>query len=500
MAKCLSLRAKEFFMPMRTPPSWLQAGSHPAENDRIGTRSLIGRSGVRLATDCAVTSTGGMNLSVSTGTAYVSGTVTAEQGMYQCYNDGAQALTVAPSHPTLARIDLVCITVNDSAYGSLADNVVIQIITGTPAAVPVVPNTPANSITLARVAVAATVTSINSGNITDLRTRAAATDYVLASSAATTVPALIDAPSRASGLIVRAPAVEQFAITNTAYSGTTVTYTCNNNFVAGDFISITYPVLNGAGTSGVTTPFAFSRVAVATASATQFTVTVASGLSAPVPTTTAGVARRILPNLIEVKSNDLSTNLVTLSDTGAWSNQAYTKVGEYNFNGTTTTTPTFSPLNTQLYLNNVFTGYSTYFLVMTLTCTVPSTGYIDPTLYFTHNGARISGTYATGTTTKAFTTATLTSSGNANAPGIYLSDNGGVNLFTTGYISDINDTLTPSLFDFTSISAFNRLTVSGTFSGTQTPTGLNLNLAMAGVGGNYFARFSVYGVGTFGGV
>jgi hypothetical protein len=60
-------------------------------------------------------------------------------------------------------------TVNDSYYSGVTDNVVLQVIAGTPAATPVVPATPANSIALASVYVAAGATAINTGNITDLR-------------------------------------------------------------------------------------------------------------------------------------------------------------------------------------------------------------------------------------------------------------------------------------------------------------------------------------------
>ena len=32
-------------MALRTPPSWLQNGSHPAENDRLTTTGVIWRTG-----------------------------------------------------------------------------------------------------------------------------------------------------------------------------------------------------------------------------------------------------------------------------------------------------------------------------------------------------------------------------------------------------------------------------------------------------------------------
>jgi hypothetical protein len=60
-------------------------------------------------------------------------------------------------------------TVNDSFYTGSSNNVVLQVVAGTPAGSPVAPSLPANSISLATVAVAAGALSINSGNITDTR-------------------------------------------------------------------------------------------------------------------------------------------------------------------------------------------------------------------------------------------------------------------------------------------------------------------------------------------
>ena len=56
-------------MALRTPPSWLQNGSHTAENDRLTTTgSLWGASGVIRSADLAVTAPGGtMTVSVASG-------------------------------------------------------------------------------------------------------------------------------------------------------------------------------------------------------------------------------------------------------------------------------------------------------------------------------------------------------------------------------------------------------------------------------------------------
>jgi dihydroxyacetone kinase DhaKLM complex PTS-EIIA-like component DhaM len=90
-------------------------------------------------------------------------------GTYVAYNDGDVGLTITTANSTNPRIDLVCVTVNDSYYSGSADNVVLQVIAGTPAGSPVAPATPANSIALAEVYVGAGVLSISNSNITDER-------------------------------------------------------------------------------------------------------------------------------------------------------------------------------------------------------------------------------------------------------------------------------------------------------------------------------------------
>jgi hypothetical protein len=60
-------------------------------------------------------------------------------------------------------------TVNDAYYTGSLNNVVLQVVAGTPAGSPVAPATPANSISLATVAVAAGATALTTANITDTR-------------------------------------------------------------------------------------------------------------------------------------------------------------------------------------------------------------------------------------------------------------------------------------------------------------------------------------------
>ena len=158
-------------MTLRTPPSWLQNGSHPAENDRLTTQALWATTGIIKDTSLVVTqnSPAGMSVRVASGWAAIVGSTQANMGTYVGYNDDIVVLGVTTADPTNPRIDRVCMTVNDAYYTGSLNNVVLQVVAGTPAGSPVAPATPANSISLATVAVAAGATALTTANITDTR-------------------------------------------------------------------------------------------------------------------------------------------------------------------------------------------------------------------------------------------------------------------------------------------------------------------------------------------
>lgn len=158
-------------MALRTPPSWLQQGSHPAENDRLTTQGIISTTGILGSGSLAVTANGSPNMSVNVaaGWAAIVGTTTTNMGVYQVYNDATTNLTITAANASNPRIDLVVVTVNDAYYSGLLNDCTFTVVAGTPAVSPTVPSTPANSIVLAQVAVAAAATTITSGNITDRR-------------------------------------------------------------------------------------------------------------------------------------------------------------------------------------------------------------------------------------------------------------------------------------------------------------------------------------------
>lgn len=159
-------------MALRTPPSWLQNGSHPAENDRLTMQALFATTGIIGASSLQVTqsATPGMSVQIASGWAAIVGTTQSNMGVYTSYNDASTTAAIATASAVNPRIDLVCLTVSDSYYSGSTNAVAVNVVTGTPAASPTVPATPANSIALAQVAVGTSVTSIVNANITDLRT------------------------------------------------------------------------------------------------------------------------------------------------------------------------------------------------------------------------------------------------------------------------------------------------------------------------------------------
>jgi hypothetical protein len=158
-------------MTLRTPPSWLQNGSHPAENDRLTTQALWATTGIIKSTSLQVTpnSPVGMSVRIASGWAAIVGTTQPNMGTYIGYNDATITAAITTADATNPRIDLVCMTVNDSYYSGSTNNVVFQVVAGTPDPSPVAPALPDNSISLATIAVAAGALSITSGDITDTR-------------------------------------------------------------------------------------------------------------------------------------------------------------------------------------------------------------------------------------------------------------------------------------------------------------------------------------------
>ena len=242
-------------MTLRTPPSWLQNGSHPAENDRLtSTGVLWATTGVAdyAAMTVAQSATPGMSVTVTGGHAIVPGTETAQQGFYIAYNDATVTVAIAAADPAQARVDRIVITVQDSYYSGANNQVIYQAVTGTPSGSPVPPATPANSLSLATVAVAAGATSITNANITDTRVQAKLKDSIFRAQATQANTILVDGISAQTGKAIRvkdSTGSQKFAIgidgTLTFQDGSTQTTaaTFDPNIVLNAQVGTTYSLV-----------------------------------------------------------------------------------------------------------------------------------------------------------------------------------------------------------------------------------------------------------------
>lgn len=177
-------------MAVRTPTSHLKAGSHLAENDRLFIEAIFGAhgadsGGVVRDTDLAVTANGTPNytINVAAGHAILDGTQSVNQGHYHFYNDGTVNLgPITTPDGTNPRKDVIVAKVNDNTDygGGGGDAFSLAIVTGTPTVgltqnnTTGTPTLPDNCLPLARIWVPAGLASIQTANITDLRTRATA--------------------------------------------------------------------------------------------------------------------------------------------------------------------------------------------------------------------------------------------------------------------------------------------------------------------------------------
>jgi hypothetical protein len=152
-------------MALKNPPSWTQGGTYTAQSDRLTAQGLFNTTGILSPTSLAVTAQVSPNMTVNVASGWAAiVSSTANNGVYQIYNDAPVVLTIATADPSNPRIDKIVATVTDGS-----NSVAFQVLAGTPSGSPTAPATPSDSIAIANIAVAAGATSITSGNITDLR-------------------------------------------------------------------------------------------------------------------------------------------------------------------------------------------------------------------------------------------------------------------------------------------------------------------------------------------
>lgn len=307
-------------MALRTPPSWLQNGSHPAVNDRLTTHNLLFRSAGVVDYGAMVVSqsgTPGMSVSVAGGHALVAGTQTTNQGYYACFNDAATTVAIATADPSQARIDRICVVVQDEFYGGTLNNqVIFQAVTGTPSGSPVPPSAPNNALTLAYVAVAAGATSIVNANITDMRTIAqfAESQFTSQNVAANTL--VVNGIATQTGKAIKvndSTGTQKFAVavdgTLTFQDGTTQTTaaTYDPNLTVNTQSGTTYTVVAGD-----------AQKLITLSNASAITLTIASNATQALPVGTQVTISQYGAGQVTVVGAS-SPNPVTIVSTGATS-------------------------------------------------------------------------------------------------------------------------------------------------------------------------------------
>jgi hypothetical protein len=314
-------------MALRTPPSWLQNGSHPAENDRLTTTGILWKSqGVSDFGSMKVSqsTTPAMSVSVAAGHALIAGTQTSTQGFYIAYNDAATTVAIANASTTLPRIDRIVVTVEDAFYGGTANNQVIyQSLTGTPNASPVAPATPANSISLATIAVAANQTTVVNGNITDTRPTSQLSENAFTSAATAANTLTINGITSQTGKALKindSTGTQKFAVavdgTLTFADGTTqiTAASFDPNIVVNTQTGTTYTLASSD-----------AQKLVTCANAAAITVTIASNSVNPLPTgTTISIAQYGAGQVTIVGAS--SPTAVTIVSTAGTPSQPKTRV------------------------------------------------------------------------------------------------------------------------------------------------------------------------------
>ncbi|WP_037912343.1 hypothetical protein [Actinacidiphila yeochonensis] len=206
---------------MTVHSAWLLTNGQTAEDTRLTQLGatlpadpLTVRSGILpgSATGSAIvaafglTSQSGMSATVGPGRAVIQGT--AAQGAYPVTLSDATPVTIADNTSQYARIDLVCLRVYDASYAGEQTTADLEVIQGTPSAVPVVPAIPELTLPLYEVRVPAGASAGGGGvdwttQVLDLRATTVATGGVLPAYGNTTVPGAYPGQYRGLGNVLQ---------------------------------------------------------------------------------------------------------------------------------------------------------------------------------------------------------------------------------------------------------------------------------------------------------
>jgi len=249
-------------MALRNPPSWLQNGSHPAENDRLNQQAIFSSTGVIGSSSMQVTQVGSPALSVNIAAGWASIlSSTSNAGVYVAYNDATYNLAAVAGDATQVRKDIVVATVSDAAYSGSSNQVVFSYVTGT-AGSGSAPSTPSNSILLATITVPAGASTILTSYIADNRTITSSSlvsGLALLLSGGTLTGGLTLSPSTNTVAPLKLTSSGTFLSSATGgaveYDGTTAYLTPNNSGTGGHGVlpSVFYYTLTGNRTIGSST-------------------------------------------------------------------------------------------------------------------------------------------------------------------------------------------------------------------------------------------------------
>src|SRR4051812_22352761 len=120
-------------MTERNPPSWMQGGSHPAEDDRLFTSGVFLQPGVVNNHALTPSLAGGMGVTIQDGGAVIDGSTSPVQGRYHVFNDDDVTLTLGAASGANPRKDIIAAVIQDTAYdGSGQNSWALTVIQGTP--------------------------------------------------------------------------------------------------------------------------------------------------------------------------------------------------------------------------------------------------------------------------------------------------------------------------------------------------------------------------------
>jgi hypothetical protein len=249
-------------------PLYLQTKTYSARQDRFAFDYLFteGVSNVSAGQLLVTQRAGGANMSVdvAAGSAFIDGDDVALQGSY-LERVTATANVVIPAPPVSnSRIDLVVLRVYDSTATGGApagDGATLEVITGVSAPSPAVPATPNTAIVLARVTVAAGVSSIITANISDQRVQCGSSTMSLLHQAEPMTTTARDALAGADLYVGRLiydttiPALQTYSGSAWATVGGTQafqeqTFTASSTFTPAAGVTRVWYLLVGAGGAG----------------------------------------------------------------------------------------------------------------------------------------------------------------------------------------------------------------------------------------------------------